>query len=346
VLTLHRCINYGTYWQVCHLVQALRSLGFDAVVIDHHSWRVNAVEWKCGFRPVLPTRAPPSDYLLYGWKMLKFFQAGATLPRSSRFALEEPARMEDFDLVVVGSDEVWNLQHPFYGGCPLFFGVGVKARRLISYAASFGNYSANSGLERIWAERLKNFDSISVRDANSQEIIRRSLGFNAPLVLDPCLQFADENCRPTGDGGFVAVYGHNFSQDFRRKVRRWADSRGYPLVSIGYRNAWVDSQWIAAGPNDFRRFMSRARAVATNFFHGCVFALMNGRPFVTEVSPYRSNKIQGLMTMLDGLNHLVNGHTPAAVYDDCLDGPLKPKLFERLEQLREASRTYLKETLS
>ena len=56
--------------------------------------------------------------------------------------------MESYDLVVVGSDEVWNLHHPWYGGCSLFYGDGINARRLVSYAASFGNYSAWNGLPK------------------------------------------------------------------------------------------------------------------------------------------------------------------------------------------------------
>jgi hypothetical protein len=36
--------------------------------------------------------------------------------------------------------------------------------------------------------------------------------------------------------------------------------------------------------------MARAEAVATNFFHGCVFALLNDTPFVCETSAYRRNR--------------------------------------------------------
>src|SRR3546814_9493774 len=76
---------------------------------------------------------------------------------------------------------------------------------------------------------------------------------------------------------YVAVYGHNFPASFRQAVRHWAASRGYRLVSIGYRNDWADEQNITAGPEDFARIMAQSAAVATNFFNGCVFALLNAR---------------------------------------------------------------------
>jgi hypothetical protein len=61
VLTLHRCINYGSYWQARCLVEGLRARGHDATIVNHHSWRMNWAEWKCGFRPVLPTAGPTRD---------------------------------------------------------------------------------------------------------------------------------------------------------------------------------------------------------------------------------------------------------------------------------------------
>ena len=35
VLTFHKCINYGSYWQARCLVEALRARGHDAELLDH-----------------------------------------------------------------------------------------------------------------------------------------------------------------------------------------------------------------------------------------------------------------------------------------------------------------------
>jgi hypothetical protein len=157
--------------------------------LDHDSPRVNRAEWKCALRPTLPARVLASDDPLYREKMRKFFCAFETLPLSPRFDLENPAAMESYDTVVVGSDEVWNLAHPWYSGCQLFYGTGLRTERLVSYAASFGNYDAWWGLEEFWAGLLKNFDAIAVRDENSARLIVNALGLNPAVVLDPCLQF-------------------------------------------------------------------------------------------------------------------------------------------------------------
>jgi hypothetical protein len=347
VLTFHRCINYGSYWQARCLAEGLQNLGCDVTLLDHHSRRVNLTEWKCAFRPVLPTAVPKSDYPRYRAKMEEFFRAFCSLPLSERFDLDHPDAMESYDVVVVGSDEVWNLAHPWYGRCPLFYGTGIKADRLISYAASFGNYDASWGIEPQWADKLRSFDSISVRDENSRVLINKALGFDPTVVLDPCLQFPPKpgsQWRGSKEP-FVAVYGHNFSAAFSKQVQQWAKWKDYKLVSIGYRNDWADEQWIAAGPHDFAHAITHAEAVATNFFHGCVFALRNEKPFVCEVTSYRSNKIRDLMAAVGGGQHLVGEDASAAVYDSCLSGPVEFRIGQRIESLRQASHNYLHQAL-
>src|SRR4051812_31023111 len=82
VLTFHRCINYGSYWQARCLVEALRARGHQAVLLDHESRRINRAEWTCAFRPLLPLEVPKADYPLYREKIRRFFRACEALPRS------------------------------------------------------------------------------------------------------------------------------------------------------------------------------------------------------------------------------------------------------------------------
>jgi hypothetical protein len=348
VLTFHRCINYGSFWQALSLVEGLRSRGHDAVLLDHDSRRVNMAEWRCAFQPVLPTHVPTSDYPYYRRKIEKFFSAFETLPLSSRFPLDTPSEMEGYDVVVVGSDEVWNLFHPWFGKCPLFYGDGIPASRIISYAASFGNYDASWGLGEEWAGKLRNnFDHISVRDENSRTIVRNAIGAEPEMVLDPCLQFPQE-AKLIGKRWpqpYIAVYGHNFTDKFIEEIRRCARQRNLPLVSIGYRNDWADEQWITAGPHEFAHFMAGAEAVATNFFHGCVFALRYQRPFACESTPYRSNKLQGLMAKIGGEKHLLNAEAPSSGYDARLGSPIDESIIKKIEQLRQSSHQYLDQAL-
>jgi Polysaccharide pyruvyl transferase len=343
VLTFHRCINYGSYWQARCLVEGLRTRGVNAIILDHDSARIKAFEWRCALHYVPVSSLPWRDLFCYILKLLKLSSARAKLPQSRKFPLDEPSRMEKFDIVVVGSDEVWNLTHPWYGGCRLFFGEGIPARRLISYAASFGNYDANGGLDRVWTDYLKRFSAVSVRDLNSQQIVTTALETSIPLVLDPCLQFPP---RPPGGPEpckvpFLAIYGDKFSETFIQRVRGFARSRNLRLLSVGYYNSWAEMQRISASPEEFASIMGNATCIATNFFHGCIFALKNLKPFVTELSTYRRNKIVGLMGQVGAESHLLSAESPDCAWEGCLSEPLHPKVSARIEALRAHSNSYL-----
>lgn len=348
ILTFHKCINYGSYWQALNLAKGLQAKGHHAVLLDHQSGRVRFAELKCALQPVLPTPVPPGDRPLYRQKAEAFFSAFERLPLSKPFPLDDPSQMEAFDMVVVGSDEVWNLAHPWYGNSPVFYGDGIKAPLLCSYAASFGNWDASWGIDAQWAERLRNFDLISVRDSNASEIVLRATGTLPEMVLDPCLQFRPE---PMAQSQFafpkpyIAVYGHNFEPYFINRVKAQARTMGLPLISIGYRNDWADHQWITAGPDDFVNFMEQSAAVATNFFHGCVFALQYHKPFVCATTPYRSIKVNALMETAGAVSHLVTPHSSAQAYSQGLSTPLEDPIHHRIVQLRAQSDTFLNRAL-
>ena len=347
VLTFHRCVNYGSYWQARCLIEGLRNRGANAIILDHDSSRIKVFEWRCALHCVPVGSHPCRDRLCYVLKLLKLSSARAKLPQSRKFPLEQPPRMEEFDIVIVGSDEVWNLTHPWYGGCRLFFGEGVSAKRLISYAASFGNYDANGGLDKVWADYLRRFSAVSVRDLNSQRIVTTALENSVLLVLDPCLQFPPRPPREARPPkvSFVAIYGDKFSKTFVQRVRRFARSRNLRLLSVGYYNSWADTQRISASPEEFASIIANATCIATNFFHGCIFALKNLKPFVTELSTYRRNKILGLIEQVGAEKHLLAEDSPSRACERCLGEPLDPDVSTRIDALRARSNSYLDHAL-
>src|SRR3546814_5851562 len=83
-----------------------------------------------------PPRSTLTDSLfpyttLFRSKTRQFLKAFTSLPRSDRFALDNPHGLDGYDLVVIGSDEVWNLQHPWYGGYPIFYSSGLRTEKLV-----------------------------------------------------------------------------------------------------------------------------------------------------------------------------------------------------------------------
>lgn len=347
VLTFHRPINYGSYWQARSLVESLGRLGHTVELIDHDSPTSRLAERRISLRPTLPIVPSKEDVRAYERKIRGFDEAICGLPLSRTVPLERLNDLDPYDVVVVGSDEVWNLRHPLFGGRVPFFGVGLPARRIVSYAASFGNYSCWDGLPKPWPELVERFDAVSVRDENSWWMLKHALGREVPLVLDPCLLASIPGAGPNPIAGtpYVVVYGHNFSESYARRTRAWADREGVRLVSVGYRNDWAHEQFLELKPEDFPRVISAAKAVATNFFHGCVFALSLGRPFTTEATEYRSIKVRGLLEAVRGEAHFVTAETSEEAFERTMSSPISGEILGTIVGLREDSFGYLNEAL-
>ena len=348
ILTFHKCINYGSYWQARCLAEGLRARGHEVELLDHDCKCIRRAEVRCALQPALPDRTPRDQLKQYAEKTRRFASAISQLPLSKRFSLHEPERASEYDAVVVGSDEVWNFCHPWYGSKPIFFGDGLKAKRLVSYAASFGNHSAWHGIDPDWARKLGRFSAISVRDANSWHLVRNGTAREPSIVLDPCLQFsaAIPSYGAREDRRFAVVYGHRFPAWLKTKARRWAADRGIRLISLGYSNDFADEQRIAADPNDFARLMAGAEAVITNFFHGCVFALANGKPWASAPSEYRSIKIPDLAATLGAEHRLVDEATPDEDLRELLETPVRAEVAANIARARAHSNEYLDAALS
>lgn len=346
VLTFHRSINYGSFWQAARLVEGLRARGHDAVVLDHDCRDVCSAELRCALQPQLPERTPPALLKSYATKARKLAKAMGGLPLSSRFPLQQPEMAGEYDIIVVGSDEVWNFRHPWFGGKPIFFGDGLRTARLVSYAASFGNHRRGDGIAQDWARKLDRFAKLSVRDGNSEALVRDGTAREPPIVLDPCLLFPPRFGGSSIAGSDGIVYGHGFPDWLKQAVRSWADSHGVKLVSIGYANDWADEQRIDASPFEFAEAMAGARAVITNFFHGCVFALLNGKAWVSAPSAYRSIKIPDLAALLGTEHRIIGEDSQPSNIGELLDLPVEARVTDRLEELRASSGDYLDEALS
>ena len=98
---------------------------------------------------------------------------------------------------------------------------------------------------------------------------------------------------------------------------------------------------IDAGPREFAGLMAGAEGIITNFFHGCVFALVNGKPWISTPSSYRFNKIRDLAAALGARDHILGDDVSDRRLDDLLAAPVSPAIQDRITSLRAHSRDYL-----
>ena len=76
------------------------------------------------------------------------------------------------DLIVLGSDEIWNLCGSGYH--PLKFGTGLENQRTIAYAPSVGAVTEETAVPEDVLSGLKHLDRISGRDVESLKFVERA----------------------------------------------------------------------------------------------------------------------------------------------------------------------------
>lgn len=340
IVTYHDGINFGAYLQVYALQKTLTSLGFPNIIINYkgkdHWWN----EYRCFWR----TKRP--NMLAANLQKIVKFKAAQRLLDQTEFAFSTDAfKSQRFDAIVFGSDEIWNYRNPLIGYDPTYFSAGLSAGRMVSYAASCGNLHVDTGFTPEICGLLSRFSSISVRDQNSQSIVRKATGREADIVLDPTLLYdfsAEETAVAAKD--YIMVYTTGFDPVHQRAVRAYADAKGKRLISVGYRNPFCDSSVIGIGPFEFLGYLRNADEVITSMFHGTLFSIKYGKRFSIVTDAYRTNKLATILSLLGLENRIVTGEkTIEKLQSEPIDYEV---VRHRLEQEKERSLAFLRRALT
>jgi hypothetical protein len=91
--------------------------------------------------------------------------------------------------------------------------------------------------------------------------------------------------------------------------------------------------------------MSEATAVVTTYFHGCVFSLRCQRPFVAQLSPYRANKVGGLLSAVKATHRVFDPTIPRQL-DVLLTTPIEPEVLAAISAHRKVSHDFLQTCLA
>lgn len=224
-----------------------------------------------------------------------------TEPFSDPAAL--PERAADFDVLLSGSDQVWNVRAKDFDYAYLFEGCKEKK---ISYAASLGPLPIDRS--RFDAERyaalLKGFASVSVRETQSREALGAFMDADRIAIMpDPVFLLSAEEWRklesePYPDR-YILFYCLEPSKAQIGLAKRAAKQLGLPVVITGYRNKndWINPfvKIYDAGPYDFLSLIDRAELVLTSSFHGTAFSLIFGKPFLA-IDGMADARIRDLLT--------------------------------------------------
>ncbi len=277
IFTLHDANNMGAFLQAYCLQQVLRARGYAvsfgyAPPLQGHQRRLR---WALGF-----VRRGEVGALAFKLRSARHNRALRGL-----LALE-PQPVNEFQrcpIVIVGSDEVWNVRRNNAVPQPVFFGVGLSCERLIAYAACANTTTAADLRALPVPIDFRRFHALSVRDRPTERCVSEfSAGLAPARVLDPtfllpCAEL-DGRCPRIGLQRFILVYSYGCTPEEIALAQALSRETGLPLISVGNRLPFC-ARSVVATPFAFLAYLRAAALVLTSTFHGTALSIKYNKQF-------------------------------------------------------------------
>lgn len=290
IITINDYFNYGNKLQNYALIKVLSYYGIEAhtsEIVPSSSAKYGRI-LGCARNDLASTKHTLKEIVRNGQSGLnkiknfisfenRYIRKGARLYSGH----EESCRNRD--LVIIGSDQVWNYNWVSYDDLKLRLGLFAPENRLMTYAASIGIDEIPDGLRPLFRNAWRRIPYISVREDRAAELVREIAEKECRVVLDPTLLLTDKQWStiftdfvPEGER-FVLTYFLGQPTTFQKMlIQDFAKSNN---LGIRMLNNPDDITSSAAGPAEFVELFSRADYVFTDSYHACCFALIYNKPF-------------------------------------------------------------------
>lgn len=265
ILTFHFADNYGAILQCFALQEACKKYAEDVRIIDY-----------------LPKKMVSKKSRIRKMILPKGFEKKFEQFRKENF--QSMSIKEACDVILVGSDQVWNFNINEYDDFWIF--PKMRFQRLCSYAASFGKNQLSEKEKDYLLAHKKNFEhyfSITVREEAGQKFLEK-LNVKAETVCDPTILFYNdpefyEKLAEKSDyqinGEYLLVYSLEYSDKLEEMIQKVKKDTGRKVISLHPMNDRIqtcDEYAKDASVYDFLALIKNAAYVLTNSFHGLAFS--------------------------------------------------------------------------
>lgn len=294
VLTFHAAYNYGAMLQSYALFSYLTNKGYDVEYLDYRTEKM-LTQYRLLSRPnSLKSILRNIVVLLTTYKTDKrrqekfeqFLKRNIRLSRRISSADELSQASCDYDVMVCGSDQIWNTELSISDEA---YFLGFSDGHKIAYAPSFGTCNKISDKEIEW---ISGFNALSVREESGRKFLNKSLGQNVPIVVDPVFllnkeqwyKFVPEKSLVEGEYIYFYTVGERHkSIETTQLIARKLGLRVVVSQSCGY-TAPYPKDWIRiydSGPLEFLQLIKNAKLVVGSSFHCAAFSIVFNQPFYT-----------------------------------------------------------------
>lgn len=305
LITIYHVPNFGSVLQAFATQAVLEKMGHECQIIRY--CYPNEWHYQHGFeRPkMLKSIARKIFHAIKGVKDYKddfrseFFHYTREYKNLDDLCRED---WSNFDVFVVGSDQVWNPRF-LIGDSAFMLSFVPNNKPRFSIASSFATDKLPNEYKEKYKEHLSKFKALSVREQNGVDIINNQLGIDKEVFvcLDPTLLLSKEewlsliprsNFRKKRP--FILYYMWSYAFEPRPYIyevvehyRQQIDNcdvialTGYSMTESSVRKDWID-----AGNSTIPEFIdlfNNADMIITSSFHGTAFAINFGKPLISVV---------------------------------------------------------------
>ena len=357
VITFHSANNYGATLQTWALQKVLKGLGVEAGVINYHPDVIDILydpmQLSRGMKryaKMMKIALRRRESLVRYNRFQKFLHKNFNLIGDFRSYKELAAARLGLDAYIVGSDQVWNPTH-IGGYDPAYYlEFAEEGSKRLSYAASIGSDYINPKYEDKMKKALADFSAISVRERSIQDAISRLSGKQASLVLDPTLLLSREDydeikVKSRIKEPYILLYMIEKNPQVISLANKLSVSLGMPVIQRRPTKGLTNElpPFYTADAGQFLGLIEGASVVVSNSFHGTVFSIIYGKPFISMLHSDTGSRVVDLLTELGLQSHILYD---LADFDDFSKYVPPDKGVEtRLAKLRQESLDFLKKSL-
>lgn len=360
IMSMQRIANYGSFLQAYALKNVLEKLGHTVNFVDYRI-EPPIINSKSSVKSNL---SKTFDTLLLDAPLhhkLRYIKYKKTFSNKYLQLLEikpEKNYTPELDVLLIGSDEVFNIfqENPNVGYSLELLGSANKAKRLIAYAASFGNTTYEKiehfGKYDELAEHIQKFDAISVRDKNSATIVQRITGRQPNKHPDPCLIYdfkkdkniTEKKTNQEARNLLLYAYTGRISKSENRAISEYTTKHKLKIDTIGGIHKCAD-RFISCSPFEVLAYFKQSAAVITDTFHGTIFSLITHCPFAVIIRDSQDygygnrEKLIDLLETFDLTNRTVTDiNNLEAVFSNNINWM---EVDSKTEELRQSALSYL-----
>lgn len=360
---MQRIANYGSFLQAYALKQLIEEFDCKVEFVDYHVGApviTENADSKNKFVRKVEKGLGTFQYQAPFAHKLSFIRYKQSFSKKYMPLLEITDEMNynpTLDCLVIGSDEVFNcIQKNSNVGYSLeLFGKDNHAKRLLTYAASFGNTTLEKLEKYKKADEvgalLKKFDAISVRDANSGTIVEQLTGKEPVYNLDPVLTYdyknrCDKIPQVQTNEKYLILYAYagRISNDEADWIAAYAKKKNLKVYAIGGIQKCAD-RFEVCSPFEVLAYFRNAEEVITDTFHGSIFSVITHRPFTTLIRKSVGNSYGNEEKLSDLLNRLGLTERMTTKVEETEHINQQPIDYEKvddvLQKQREIAKAYL-----